>query len=178
MKILNLHVEGFRSLKSIEWSPGDLNVVIGPNGSGKSNLLRVLELVTASARKELAGSIQSAGGIRPILWDDQADAIEFGLRTTPVETKLEPHRYALKYRVKLAPIGKASAYRIQSEILFNDYQVRTGKQKDPFKFLEREKLAAKIFDDENLHSSPPRIRFSKTRHYSLSQQVRSAGTAC
>ena len=150
MKILNLHVEGFRSLKSVDWSPGDLNVVIGPNGSGKSNLLRVLELVTVSARKELATSILSAGGIRSILWDGQANAIEFGLRTTPVEAQLEAQRCALEYRVKLVPIGKASSfYRVQSETLFNDSLVSTGKQKDPFKFLEREKLVAKIFDDEN-----------------------------
>src|SRR5580700_1501086 len=112
MKILNLRVEGFRSLNSVDWSPGDLNVVIGPNGSGKSNLLRVLELVTASARKQLAGSIQSAGGIRPILWDGQADAIEFWLKTTPIEAEREPQRYALEYRVKLVPVGKASAYRV------------------------------------------------------------------
>jgi predicted ATPase len=149
VKILNLHVEGFRSLKSVDWSPGDLNVVIGPNGSGKSNLLRVLELVSASARKDLAGSIQSAGGIRSILWDGQADAIEFGLRTTPVEAKLDAQRYALDYRVKLMPIGNFGHYRVQSEILFNDYLIRTGKQKDPFKFLEREKLVAKIFDEQN-----------------------------
>jgi predicted ATPase len=146
MKILNLHVEGFRSLKSVDWSPGDLNVVIGPNGSGKSNLLRVLELLSASARAGLFVSIQSAGGIRPLLWDGQADAIEFGLRTTPLETELEPQKYALEYRVKLMPVGKTSAYRVHSELLFNDYLVRTGKKKDPLKFLEREKLAAKIFD--------------------------------
>ena len=93
MKILNLHVEGFRSLKSVDWSPGDLNVVIGPNGSGKSNLLRVLELLSASARKDLAESIQSAGGIRPLLWDGQADR-SIGLRTTPIEAELEPQKYA------------------------------------------------------------------------------------
>jgi predicted ATPase len=148
MKILNLHVEGFRSLKSVDWSPGDLNVVIGPNGSGKSNLLRVLELLSASARKELAESLQSAGGIRSILWDGQADAIEFGLRPSP-EPELEAQRCELEYRVRLMPIGKASAYSVQNEVLFNDYLVRAGKQKDPFKFLEREKLMAKIFDEEN-----------------------------
>lgn len=94
MKILSLHVEGFRSLKSVDWSPGDLNVVIGPNGSGKSNLLRVLEFVTASSRKELARTVRNAGGIRPLLWDGQADAIEFGLKTTPVDEKLEANRNA------------------------------------------------------------------------------------
>ena len=56
MKIIKLEVEGFRSLKSQTWSPGDLNVVIGPNASGKSNLLRMLEMLNAAAR----------GAIRPI----------------------------------------------------------------------------------------------------------------
>jgi predicted ATPase len=149
MKILNLHVEGFRSLKSVDWSPGDLNVVIGPNGSGKSNLLRVLELVSASAQMGLFRSIDSAGGIRPLLWDGQADAIEFALRTTPIEPEHEPQKYALEYRVKLMSVGKTSAYRVQSEALFSDSLVGIGKKKDPVKFLEREKLAAKIFDEEN-----------------------------
>jgi len=46
MKILNLDVEGFRSLRQIpSWRPGDLAVLNGPNGRGKSNLLRALELL-------------------------------------------------------------------------------------------------------------------------------------
>ena len=56
MKIIKLEVEGFRSLKSQTWCPGDLNVVIGPNASGKSNLLRVLEMLNAAAK----------GAIRPV----------------------------------------------------------------------------------------------------------------
>ena len=56
MKIIKLEVEGYRSLKSQTWCPGDLNVVIGPNASGKSNLLRVLEMLNAAAQ----------GGLGPI----------------------------------------------------------------------------------------------------------------
>ncbi len=40
MKITQLDIEGFRSLRKVIWFPGDLNVIIGPNGTGKSNLLR------------------------------------------------------------------------------------------------------------------------------------------
>jgi predicted ATPase len=149
MKILNLHVEGFRSLKSIDWSPGDLNVVIGPNGSGKSNLLRALDLLSASAQIRLVESIDSVGGIRPLLWDGQADAIEFGLRTAPLEAEVEPQKYSLEYHLKLVPVGKTSAYRVQSEVLLKDYLARTGKLKEPLKYLVREKLGAKIFDEEN-----------------------------
>ncbi len=49
MKITSLTVKGYRSFKDVSWKPGDLNVVIGPNGAGKSNLLRLLEMVSASA---------------------------------------------------------------------------------------------------------------------------------
>ena len=42
MKILDLKIEGFRSLKSVSWQPGDVNVLIGPNAGGKSNLLNVI----------------------------------------------------------------------------------------------------------------------------------------
>ncbi len=44
MKIVQLDIQGFRSLKNVSWRPGDLNVIIGPNGSGKSNLLKMLDL--------------------------------------------------------------------------------------------------------------------------------------
>jgi AAA15 family ATPase/GTPase len=39
VKIKQLDIEGFRSLRNVSWMPGDLNVIIGPNGTGKSNLL-------------------------------------------------------------------------------------------------------------------------------------------
>ena len=50
MKIIELEIEGYRSLKSQSWRPGDLNVLIGPNASGKSNLLRVLEMLCTRPR--------------------------------------------------------------------------------------------------------------------------------
>ena len=51
MKITRLCIEGFRSLRKVNWSPGDLNVIIGPNGTGKSNLLRFLELISINRHK-------------------------------------------------------------------------------------------------------------------------------
>src|SRR5229473_8099356 len=63
MRILELEVEGFRSLKHVTWKPGDLNVVIGPNGTGKSNLLRMLELISVAAQGRLGRYVQAAGGM-------------------------------------------------------------------------------------------------------------------
>jgi predicted ATPase len=62
LKILELEVSGYRSLKKVNWKPGDLNILIGPNGSGKSNLLRLLQIISISARGELSSYIQNAGG--------------------------------------------------------------------------------------------------------------------
>ena len=151
MKILNLHVEGFRSLKAVDWSPGDLNVLIGPNGSGKSNLLRLLvmpgpRLPEISLRE---GDHGVAGGIIPILWDGRANAIEFGLMTTPVDEDRDSNDEALTYGVKIVPMGKSSAYRVQSESLVSNSHLTKGEAASPFVILEREKLNAKVFDEEN-----------------------------
>ena len=72
MQIKKLNIEGFRSLRDVTWSPGNLNVVIGPNGSGKSNLLRFLELISVSAQGRLGKYIQSLGGMDPMVWDGVA----------------------------------------------------------------------------------------------------------
>ena len=64
--LLELNVQGYRSLKNVPWKPGALNVVIGPNGSGKSNLLRIFELLSANASGRLKNFVQGDGGIRAI----------------------------------------------------------------------------------------------------------------
>ena len=80
MKIVQLDIQGFRSLKDVSWRPGNLNVVIGPNGSGKSNLLRMLQLISAAAQRRLSKNIQTEGGIGNILWDGQGDRIGFQVK--------------------------------------------------------------------------------------------------
>ena len=80
MKIIKLEVEGYRSLKSQTWCPGDLNVVIGPNASGKSNLLRVLEMLNAAARGRLGRYVQREGGMEPLVWDGAAKGIRLCAR--------------------------------------------------------------------------------------------------
>lgn len=49
MKINLIHIENFRSIQSLEFSPGDYSVLIGENNSGKSNILRALQLVIGEA---------------------------------------------------------------------------------------------------------------------------------
>lgn len=111
MKILQLDIEGFRSLKKVSWQPGDLNVIIGPNGSGKSNLLRFMELLSVSAQGRLGKYIQTLGGMDPLVWDGQATTILSSLKFQPFEKE------RLTYQLELARLGKTSSYRITKESL-------------------------------------------------------------
>ncbi len=79
MKITQLQIKGFKSLKNIKWTPGDLNVIIGPNASGKSNFLRFLELTSMSAKGELGKYIISSGGMQFIAWNNEATEIYFSV---------------------------------------------------------------------------------------------------
>jgi predicted ATP-dependent endonuclease of OLD family len=45
MKIKHIHIEHFRSIKSLSFTPTDYSVLIGENNSGKSNILRALQLI-------------------------------------------------------------------------------------------------------------------------------------
>lgn len=143
MKITKLHIEGFRSLRNVNWSPGDLNVIIGPNGTGKSNLLRFLELISVSAQGRLGKYVQSLGGMDPIVWDGQSTSIKFVLETKPAGSELDPEQYELE----MIRLGSGSSYKIENEHLINSHKLRKGSEKKPFKFLERRAKTAVIFDE-------------------------------
>lgn len=147
MKILELHVEGFRSLKDVTWKPGDLNVVIGPNGTGKSNLLRLLECISVSAKGQLGKHIKSLGGIDPLLWDGEAEDIRWTVKASPVDERRDPERDSLTYETRLTRIGKTSAYRVDHELLGNYYRVQQGEKSEPFKLIDRWGLRGNVFDE-------------------------------
>ena len=151
MKITQLDIEGFRSLRKVSWLPGDLNVIIGPNGTGKSNLLRFMELISISAQGRLGKYIQSLGGMDPIVWDGAAASIRFALETTPEGGELGPERYELE----LARLGSGSSYKVEKELLINSHKVKTGIERKPFKFLERFSKTAVIFDEKERKFTTP-----------------------
>ena len=127
MKIIELEVEGFRSLKSQTWRPGDLNVLIGPNASGKSNLLRALEMLSVASQGGLGRYVQQDGGMEPIVWDGQTDRVRLRAKMTPMAPYKDDVKDALTYQLTLARLGKSSAYRIDNEVLGNVHKVETGE---------------------------------------------------
>jgi len=117
MRILELDVKGFRSLRDVHWVPGALNVLIGPNASGKSNLLRLLELAATSAQGRLGKYIQRAGGMEPLLWDGTDEKISLSCKCSPVEPSRDIASDSLTYELELGRIGQSSTYRIDWELL-------------------------------------------------------------
>lgn len=144
--IRKVTIKGFRSLRDVTWEPGKLNVVIGPNGSGKSNLLRALTLLQKSATGELPQEALRLGGIAPLLWDAQASAIVWTVKTDPLDVARDPARDSLTYELHLQRLGASSSYRVEHEQLGNHYLQDIGQKAEPKKFLERRPGNAVTFD--------------------------------
>ena len=117
VKILRLDIKGFRSLKEVSWEPGGLNVVIGPNGSGKSNLLRMLELISVSARGGLGKYVQHWGGMEPLVWDGRADEIAFTLQSLLFGAGQAAQRETLAYEFVMERLGRGTSFRVARELL-------------------------------------------------------------
>ncbi len=65
--ITRIQIEGFRSLKSIDFVPGRITVLIGANGAGKSNLLSALRMVPYMRTRSLRRFVGAAGGASSLL---------------------------------------------------------------------------------------------------------------
>lgn len=149
MKVQQVQIEGYRSLRSITWNPGRLNVLIGPNGSGKSNLLRALKLISTAASGGLAEAVLREGGMAPLVWDGAATEIGFVVTTDPVKPGEDPQREALIYTLKLRRLGTSGAYEIGREEL-TKYQVSP----ESLNFLERRANTVAIYDEHRVLLGP------------------------
>jgi predicted ATPase len=148
MRLLRLEIEGFRSLRSIQWKPARLNIVIGKNGSGKSNLLFALDVLAAASRGEMDRYVARQGGLSPLLWDGVSERMHFRIRTSPIDPNRDVERDSLTYHFELSRLGSGSAYRVENELLGNFYRVETGQRDEPLKLLERNTRHAVVFDEQ------------------------------
>ena len=145
MKILELNIQGFRSLKEVSWKPGDLNLIIGPNGSGKSNLLKALEMLSTSARGRLSDQVSREGGMESLVWDGKAEQIIFDIQSA-MSSGQPKHVFApLSYLLELTRLGSGSSYRISKETLDD------GKRDalHPHALIERTQNAALVYESND-----------------------------
>ncbi|MFB3892093.1 MAG: AAA family ATPase [Phycisphaerae bacterium] len=145
MKIKELKIEGYRSLKDVAWRPGDLNVLIGPNGGGKSNLLRVLQLLNASARKGLGKHVRNEGGMEPMVWDGRAGQVSISVETLQPDAKGDVGA-CLTYTFRLDRIGSTGSYSVGAEELTTYGPAGTGTRRVVARSLARIGLNAVVYD--------------------------------
>jgi predicted ATPase len=149
MAIQQLQIHGYRSLRQMEWKPGNFNLLVGPNGSGKSNLLRALELIAASARGKLAKAIGDADGIVPLLWDFKAASLGWKLRIDPVDEGRDKERDALTIEMELAHLRRTSSYQIVKDGLGNWYDFEQGAKKSPLWIYQRDARRTMVYDQQS-----------------------------
>lgn len=68
MRICDVSIAGYRSLRLLRFPVGGLTVFVGANGVGKTNLYRALQLLQAAAAGTLARELASEGGMESALW--------------------------------------------------------------------------------------------------------------
>ena len=89
-----IRVEGYRSIRALEFELGQLTVVIGENGAGKSNLYRALSLMREAATGGLANAIAHEGGMKSVLWAGETQRNTSRAMTLAVD--FDDLRYGLK----------------------------------------------------------------------------------
>src|SRR5215469_4029815 len=66
--ISRIAISGYRSLRDLRITFGQLNVVTGSNGSGKSSVYRALHLLADVAQGRVIQSLAAEGGLSSTLW--------------------------------------------------------------------------------------------------------------
>lgn len=71
MRYKSIHIENFKSLKSVTIEPSDLTIVLGPNAAGKSNLASAFDFLSDTYRDGLAFAVAKKGGYENIAFRRQ-----------------------------------------------------------------------------------------------------------
>jgi predicted ATPase len=76
MALTDIHIAGYRSIRSIHFPVRQLSVLVGSNGVGKTNLYRALELIHAAATGDFAGEIAQQGGLASVMWAGERSVLD------------------------------------------------------------------------------------------------------
>ncbi|MFH8616694.1 AAA family ATPase [Streptomyces sp. NPDC017979] len=121
-RLLELHVENFRSLRDVTIPLGPLTVLVGPNGVGKSNVLKVFDFLAAIIRTDLQPALDERGGFDEVgFWGGDKPPTSMVIRlkadwTTHASAKA-PDEYSLTIRRRSVP-GKRDSYTLSRQESF------------------------------------------------------------
>lgn len=125
-RLLELHVENFRSLRDVTIPLGPLTVLVGPNGVGKSNVLKVFDFLADIIRTDLQPALDTRGGFDEVAFWGGAKPptsmrIQLKATWTSNSTLNAPDAYNLRIRRRSLPSnrdGRKAAYALSREESF------------------------------------------------------------
>ena len=140
MKIESIHVEGYRSLYDVTFSPSHLSVLTGPNNSGKTNLVEAVDFLSEVHRHGLDVAVNRKGGIenisfrrmrrtrRAILFETLAsfDLDEVALRRYVPRHPSEMNAHlTLRHRFSIRAVSQA----IEADFVIQDEEIEVRRQR-------------------------------------------------
>lgn len=125
-RLLELHVENFRSLRDVTVPLGPLTVLAGPNGVGKSNVLKVFDFLADIIRTDLQPALEARGGFDEVaFWGGVKPPTFMRVQSkatwTSNSTLNAPDEYGLTIRRRSLPSnrdGNRAAYTLSREESF------------------------------------------------------------
>ena len=134
MTVTAVHIEQYRSIRSLSLRLGPVTTVVGANGTGKTNLYRALRLLHAAAMGRLAEAFADEGGMPSALYAGvkRRDEIH-GVRLT-VGVDFDSFSYRLACGL---PTPRQTAFKLDPEVKEEDLGVRVTGRKRPLPLCER-----------------------------------------
>lgn len=169
MGLTDIHIAGYRSVRSIYFPVRQLSVLVGANGVGKTNLYRGLELIQSAATGTLALDIAREGGLGSVFWAGERKAHEaprLVLAASLEDIGGGPQEYSLElgfapsYEVEIGfRTPTAAAFPLEAQIKQERLTLRQGNR--PVVLMERKQGSAwardsqgrRVLADDNLLAS-------------------------
>ncbi|GAA3870570.1 AAA family ATPase [Streptomyces sedi] len=121
-RLMELHVENFRSLRNVTIPLRPLTVLVGPNGVGKSNVLKVFDFLAAIIRTDLQPALEERGGFDEVaFWGGEKPPTSMAIRLkanwTTHASAGAPDEYSLTIRRRASP-NRSEGYSLSRQESF------------------------------------------------------------
>ncbi|MDC7784924.1 AAA family ATPase [Rhodoplanes sp. TEM] len=144
MRIREVGIVGYRSLRALRFPAGPLTVFVGANGVGKSNLYRSLQLLQGSAAGSLARELAAEGGMQSALWAGRRRGDQPVRIKLDVEIGDDAACFAYAVEAGLVP-PTGAAFQFEQQVKEETLVLRTGRR--PLPLLERRGPRASVTDE-------------------------------
>lgn len=133
-----IRVEGFKSVRSMDLTLRELNILIGPNGVGKSNFVSLLRLFNQLIEKRFQVHVAASGGAEALL--------HFGRKATEkISIEIAFSDLVNGYSCVLEPTDEGSLFFASESVWFHD----KSKYESPFtQYLGAGHLETRLLNDE------------------------------